>query len=70
MLGSFKYIGPFYLKRIQYRFKLGYIVVVGPGDHQRQRRPRAVHQQMPFAPVFFPGPWGSFPPLPAPSALC
>jgi hypothetical protein len=47
MLGSFKYVRPFYLKSIQHRFKLGYIVAVGPG----------YHQQMPFAPVFFQGPY-------------
>jgi hypothetical protein len=49
MLGSFKYIRPFYLKRIQYRFKLGYIVAVSSGYYQRQRRLRPVYRQMPFA---------------------
>jgi len=46
------------------------IMPVGPADDKGQRDASTVHQQAALAAFFFPDPWGSCPPLPAPVALC
>ena len=49
--------GSVYDDGVEYRFQLRDIMPIGSGRDERQRDATTVHQQMAFAPIFFPYRW-------------
>ena len=55
---SFSAFGKIDDEGIEHSGELTEIMSMGPGNDQRQRDATSVHQDVPFASLFFPGPWG------------
>ena len=54
---------------IEHGLQLRDVMTVGSGHDERQRDATSVHQQMAFAPIFFPDPWDSLQRFAVPVAL-
>src|SRR5450830_1041272 len=68
LVSSLRWIGSLDNDGIQHGFKLRYIMSVCSGHDERQRDATTVHQQIAFAPIFFPYRWDWVQRFPVPVA--
>lgn len=69
LVSSQRWIGSLDNDGIEHGFQLGDVMPVCSGHDERQRDATSVHQQMAFAPIFFPDRWDWVQRFPVPVAL-